>query len=74
MDKILREIMIDLEEDEKRELYIELAKHFALIGSYGDCERLDELWNDPIYRRVIEDYIRAWVNFRKKRMVVEAYA
>ncbi|MEM2339114.1 MAG: hypothetical protein QXW83_02805, partial [Nitrososphaerales archaeon] len=62
-------------ENEKRELYIELAKYFSFIGSYKECERLDELWNDPIYKKAIEDYIKAWINFkRKKRVVVEAYA
>ncbi|MGQ9469024.1 MAG: hypothetical protein ACUVTD_04270 [Nitrososphaerales archaeon] len=72
-ERMLRDIRIKLEEREKKTLYDELTHHFGIIGSYRECERLEELWNDPAYRKAIEQYIKAWLEFRKKKRVVEAY-
>ena len=73
LDRILRELNIFLTEFEKDELYSELSRAFGFIGSYRECERLEEMWNDPLYREAIERYIRAWLAFRKRRAVLEAY-
>lgn len=74
LEKMLKEIHIDLEEMEKKALYDELARYFGIIGSYRECERFEELLNDPAYRKAIEQYIKAWFEFRRKRRVLEAYA
>jgi hypothetical protein len=47
-------------------LYGELLRCFGIIGGYGECERLEKLWNDPVYNREMRRYIEAWVEFRKK--------
>jgi len=73
-ERILRDIHIDLEEMEKKILYNELTRYFGIIGSYRECERLEELWSDPAYRKAIEQYIKAWLEFKRKRRVLEAYA
>jgi len=65
---------ISLYEGEKKALYDELARYFGIIGSYRECERLEELWSDPAYKKAIEQYIRAWLEFRRKKRMVEAYA
>ena len=74
LEKILAELEITLEEDEKKILYGELLRCFGIIGGYGECERLEKLWSDPVYNKEIRRYIEAWVEFRKKRRTVEAYA
>ncbi|MEM0053972.1 MAG: hypothetical protein QXL89_07280 [Nitrososphaeria archaeon] len=74
LEKILKELEISLEESDKKILYSELVRCFGIIGGYGECERLERLWGDPIYNREIRRYIEAWVEFRKKRRTVEAYA
>ncbi|MEM3437984.1 MAG: hypothetical protein QXP55_05605 [Nitrososphaerales archaeon] len=73
LERILRDMHIILDELEKKILYDELAHYFGIIGSYRECERLEELWNDPAYRNAIEQYIKAWLEFRRKRRVLEAY-
>lgn len=74
LEKMLEEMEIALSESDKRILYSELTAYFGIIGGYGECERLERLWGDPVYRREIERYIRAWVRYRKKREYVEIYA
>jgi hypothetical protein len=74
LDRILREIGVSLAEFEKNELYFELSRAFGVIGSYRECERLEEMWADPIYREAIEKYIKSWLNFRRRKSTVEAYA
>jgi hypothetical protein len=74
LEKILKEISIELEEMEKKALYDELTRYFGIIGSYRECERFEELWSDPTYRKAIEQYIKAWFEFRRKKRVLEAYA
>jgi hypothetical protein len=72
LDRILQELDISLTESEKNKLYLELSTQFDFIGSYRECERLEEMWADPLYRRAIEKYIKAWLNFRR-RSVIEVY-
>lgn len=74
LEKILRELEIVLEELDKKILYEELLRCFGIIGGYGECERLEKLWNDPIYNKEIRRYIEAWVEYHKKRRTVEVYA
>ncbi len=74
LERILKELEIVLEESDKKILYEELLRCFGIIGGYGECERLEKLWNDPVYNREIRRYIEAWVEYRKKRRTVEAYA
>lgn len=73
LDRILRELHVSLPESEKSELYSELSRAFGFIGSYRECERLEEMWADPLYREAIEKYIEAWLNFRRRKSVIEAY-
>ncbi|NHV97019.1 MAG: hypothetical protein HA494_04440 [Thaumarchaeota archaeon] len=73
LDRILRELHVSLPESEKSELYLELSRVFGFIGSYRECERLEEMWADPLYREAIEKYIEAWLNFRRRKSVIEAY-
>ena len=73
LERILRELDLPLTELEKDELYSELRTAFGFIGSYRECERLEEMWTDPLYREAIEKYIKAWLNFRRKRNIIEAY-
>jgi len=68
LDSILREMNIHLTEFGKDELYSELSKAFGFIGSYRECERLEEMWADPIYREAIKKDIKAWLNFGRKRV------
>jgi len=73
LDSILRELDIYLTEFEKDELYSELSRAFGFIGSYRECERLEDMWADPIYREAIKKYIKAWLNFRRRKSIIEAY-
>ncbi|MEM3386058.1 MAG: hypothetical protein QXN08_00085 [Nitrososphaerales archaeon] len=73
LGRILLELGIELTELSKRELYAELARNFSFIGSYRECERLEEMWSDPVYKKAVEEYIKAWLEFRRKKRVVEAY-
>jgi hypothetical protein len=74
LDKILKDMHIMLDELEKKMLYDELTHYFGIIGSYRECEKLEELWNDSAYRKAIEQYIKAWLEFKRKKRMVEAYA
>jgi len=71
LERILRELDLPLTELEKDELYSELRRAFGFIGSSRECERLEEMWIDH-YREAIEKYIKAWLNFRRKRSIMEA--
>jgi hypothetical protein len=46
LERILRELDLPLTELEKDELYSELRRAFGFIGSYRECERLEEMWID----------------------------
>jgi len=74
LDRILRELGVYLTEFEKNELYFELSRAFGIIGSYRECERLDETWSDPIYKEAIKKYIEEWISFRRRKTMLEAYA
>ena len=74
LDRILRELNISLGEFEKDELYSELSRAFGFVGSYRECERLEEMWADPLYREAIEKYVKTWLEFRRRKSAIEAYA
>lgn len=73
-ERILREINVSLQEMENKMLYEELTRYFGIAGSYRECEKLEDAWNTPEYRKAIKDYIFAWLEFRKKRREMIAYA
>lgn len=73
LERILREMDISLTGLDKDELYSELSRAFSFIGSYRECARLEEMRAGPRYREAIEKYIKAWLNHRKRRTVMEAY-
>ncbi len=55
-------------------LYEELTRYFGIAGSYRECEKLEDAWNTPEHRKAIKDYIFAWLEFRRKRREMIAYA
>jgi hypothetical protein len=64
LDRILRELGVSLTKFKKNELYFELSRAFGFIGSYRECDKLEEMWSDPIYKEVIKKHIDSWLSFR----------
>jgi hypothetical protein len=65
---ILSEMRVLLGELEVEELYRELLTNFGLIGATDECRALESAWRDPYIRREIEEFIRAWLKRRGKRL------
>lgn len=64
---ILSEMGVLLSELEIGQLYRQLLTHFGLIGALNECQALENAWEDPYNRHVIEEFIRAWLNRRREK-------
>jgi len=67
LDSILRELDIYLTEFEKDELYSELSRAFGFIGSYRECERLEDMWADPNLQRSHQEVHQGLAELQKKK-------
>lgn len=74
MTRIISRMGVRLTRPEIEELYYELLTYFGLIGARDECQALESAWNDPYNRRLIEEFIEAWLKKRKKREAVFKYA
>ena len=62
-----------LTENEKEQLYNEIARRFSLIGlADKECEALEKAWETPNYRDALEKFILAWIEAEKKAKAKEA--
>ncbi|MFB0501826.1 MAG: hypothetical protein ACETVP_05090 [Candidatus Bathyarchaeia archaeon] len=76
-NQILNEVLttlgsqISLTDQENESLYIELLYYFGLIGAVNECEALEAAWKDPYNRREIEEFIKAWLRRKMKKLKPE---
>jgi hypothetical protein len=56
-----------LKENEKEQLYQELLHYFGLIGAIDECQALENVWRDPYNKHEIEEFIKAWLNRKRKK-------
>lgn len=63
-------IRVNLSENEKDRLYMELLNYFGLAGGLNVCEALENAWQDPYNRSRIEDFIIAWLKRRVRKSIV----
>jgi hypothetical protein len=68
LNAILNEMQVWLNEIEREQLYHELTAYFGLIGATNKCMALETAWQDPYNRREIEEFIKAWLKRRQKRV------
>jgi len=65
---ILNQMQILLNNTETEQLYNELLAYFGLIGATNQCQALEKAWKDPYNHRQIEEFIRAWLKRKRKRI------
>ena len=65
---ILNDMQILLGSLEIEQLYRELTTYFGIAGMMNECEALENAWRDPYNRREIEEFIRAWLRRRARRV------
>ncbi|MEM5867595.1 MAG: hypothetical protein QXG39_06715 [Candidatus Aenigmatarchaeota archaeon] len=68
LSAILNEMRIWLSEIEREQLYHELLAYFGLIGALNECQALENAWEDPYNKREIEEFIKAWLKRRQKKL------
>lgn len=67
LDAILNAMQVWLNETEKEQLYQELLAYFGLVGAINECQALEYAWQDPYNRQEIEQFIRTWLTWRRRR-------
>ncbi|MCS7124762.1 MAG: hypothetical protein NZ932_05055 [Candidatus Bathyarchaeota archaeon] len=67
LDAILNAMQVWLNETEKEQLYHELLAYFGLVGALNECQALENAWQDPYNRREIEQFIKTWLLYRRRR-------
>ncbi|MEM1566775.1 MAG: hypothetical protein QW510_06840 [Candidatus Bathyarchaeia archaeon] len=72
LDAILNAMHVWLNGHEKEQLYHELIAYFGLIGAINECQALEYAWQDPYNRQEIEQFIKAWLQWRRKHRKEEA--
>jgi len=65
---ILAEMKVLLNDFEVEQLYRELLYYFGIIGAMDECQALEAAWKDPYNKREIEDFIKAWLKRRQKKL------
>jgi len=68
LNAILNEMQVLLSEIEREQLYQELIAYFGLIGAINECEALENAWKDPYNKQEIEEFIKAWLKRRQKKL------
>lgn len=68
LSAMLAEMQVWLNEIEKEHLYHELLAHFGLMGALNECEALENAWKDPYNKRQIEEFMKAWLKRRQKKL------
>ncbi len=68
LNAILNEMQIWLNETEREQLYHELTAYFGLIGATNECTALEAAWKDPYNKSEIEEFIKAWLKRRQRRV------
>jgi len=65
---ILAEMKVFLNDFEVEQLYRELLYYFGIIGAMEECQALEAAWKDPYNKREIEEFIKAWLKRRQKKL------
>ncbi|MEM3628535.1 MAG: hypothetical protein QXQ94_09480 [Candidatus Bathyarchaeia archaeon] len=68
LNAILNEMKVWLNEIEREQLYYELTTYFGLIGATNECQALENAWKDPYNRSEIEEFIKAWLKRKQKKL------
>lgn len=55
LDRILEEMRIFIDEENKERLYGDIRRDFSLIGSIDECKHLEEMFRDPHTRKKIRE-------------------
>jgi hypothetical protein len=66
--EILNDMRIFLSSLEVEQLHRELLTYFGLAGVLDECEALENAWRDPYNKREIEEFIKAWLRRKRRRM------
>lgn len=64
---MLADMGVLLSKPELEQLHNELLAYFGLVGALNECQALEKAWQDPYNKREIEDFIRAWLNRRRRK-------
>jgi hypothetical protein len=65
---ILAEMQVRLSNPDIEQLYRELTTYFGVIGAAEECQALETAWKDPYNRSEIEEFIKAWLRRRHRKM------
>ncbi len=58
---------IDLDDNDKAQLYQEVLYFFGLVGASNVCEALEVAWRDPYNQSEIKEFILAWLRRKAKK-------
>ncbi len=47
--------------------------HFGLVGGVNECQALEYAWRDPYNKRMIEEFIKSWLERRRKKEAIAGY-
>ncbi len=69
LNEILNNISfhIDLDDNDKTQLYQEVLYFFGLVGASNVCEALEVAWRDPYNQSEIKEFILAWLRRKAKK-------
>ena len=69
LNEVLSDISfhIDLEDNDKAQLYQEVLYFFGLAGALNVCEALEVAWRDPYNQSEIKEFILAWLRKKAKK-------
>jgi len=58
---------VDLDDNDKSQLYQEVLHFFGLAGALNVCEALEVAWRDPYNQSEIKEFILAWLRRKAKK-------
>lgn len=69
LNEVLSDISfhIDLDDNDKAQLYQEVLYFFGLVGASNVCEALEVAWQDPYNQSEIKEFILAWLRKKAKK-------
>jgi len=69
LNEVLNDISfhVDLDDNDKAQLYQEVLYFFGLAGASNVCEALEVAWQDPYNQSEIKAFILAWLRKKAKK-------
>jgi len=60
---------VDLDDNDREQLYNELLYYFGLVGALNVCDALEAAWRDTYNQSEIREFILAWLRKKAKKDV-----